>query len=44
MPEISTTVTESKKNIIIRTKENNIWMFKSNIEIMIEKSIFIIYY
>ncbi len=41
MPEISTTVTESKKNIIIRTKKNNIWMFKSNKEIMIEKSIFV---
>tara|TARA_B100000579_G_C22803650_1_gene841298 strand:- start:170 stop:1720 length:1551 start_codon:yes stop_codon:yes gene_type:complete len=41
MPEISTTVTENKKNIIIRTKKNNIWLFKSNNEIMIEKSIFV---
>ena len=41
MPEISTTVTENKKNIIIRTKKNNIWMFKSNNEIMIEKSIYV---
>ena len=28
MPEISTTITENKKNIIIKTKKNNIWMFK----------------
>jgi uncharacterized heparinase superfamily protein len=41
MPEISTTVTENKKNIIIKTKENNIWMFRSNKEIVIEKSIFV---
>ncbi len=41
MPEISTTLTENKKNIIIKTKKNNIWMFKSNREIMIEKSIFV---
>ena len=41
MPEISTTVTENKKNIIIKTKKNNIWLFKSNKEILIEKSIFV---
>ncbi len=41
MPEIATTITENKKNIIIRTKEDNIWMFKSDNEIMIEKSIFV---
>ena len=41
MPEISTTLTENKKNIIIKTKKNNIWMFKSNKEILIEKSIFV---
>ncbi len=41
MPEISTTVTENKKNIIIKTKKNNIWMFKSNREIMIENSIYV---
>ena len=41
MPEISTTVTENKKNIIIKTKENNIWMFRSNKEMVIEKSIFV---
>ncbi len=41
MPEISTTITENKKNIIMRTKKNNIWMFKSNKEMLIEKSIFV---
>ncbi|MDC1047101.1 heparinase II/III-family protein [Alphaproteobacteria bacterium] len=41
MPEISTTLTENKKNIIIKTKKNNIWMFKSNKEIVIEKSIIV---
>ena len=33
--------TESKKNIIIRTKKNKMWLFKSNREIMIEKSIYV---
>ena len=41
MPEITTTSTENKKNIIIKTKKNNIWMFRSNKEIAIEKSIFV---
>ena len=41
MPEISTTITENKKNIIIRTTKNNIWMFRSNHEMVIEKSIFV---
>ena len=41
MPEISTTITENKKNIIIRTKKNNIWMFKSDNEMVTEKSIFV---
>ena len=41
MPEISTTVTENRKNIIIKTKKNNIWMFKSNNEIVIKNSIFV---
>ncbi|MDC0453373.1 heparinase II/III-family protein [Alphaproteobacteria bacterium] len=41
MPNISTIVTQNKKNIIIKTKKNNIWMFKSNKEIVIEKSIFV---
>ena len=41
MPEISTTMTENKKNIIIKTKKGNIWMFRSNKEMIIEKSIFV---
>ncbi len=41
MPGLSTTITENKKNIIIKTKKNNIWMFRSNNEISIEKSIYI---
>ena len=41
MQEILTTLTENKKNIIIKTKKGNIWMFKSNKEILIEKSIFV---
>jgi len=41
MPEISTTITENKKNIIIKTKKNNIWIFKSNKEIMLENSIYV---
>jgi len=41
MPEISTTITENKKNIIIKTKKNIMWMFRSNKEMIIEKSIFI---
>jgi len=41
MPEISTTITENKKNIILKTNKKNIWMFRSNKEIIIEKSIFV---
>jgi uncharacterized heparinase superfamily protein len=41
MPEITTTITENKKNIIIKTKKNNIWMFRSNKEMLIQKSIFV---
>ncbi|MDB2349346.1 heparinase II/III-family protein [Alphaproteobacteria bacterium] len=41
MPEISTTLTKNKKNIIIKTKKNIIWLFKSNKEVVIEKSIFV---
>ena len=41
MPEISTTLTRNKKSIILKTKKNNIWMFKSDKEIVIEKSIFV---
>jgi uncharacterized heparinase superfamily protein len=41
MPEIITTITENKKNIIIKTKMNNMWMFRSNKQMTIEKSIFV---
>ena len=41
MPNISTTITKNKKNIIIKTEKNNIWIFKSNNEVMIEKSIYV---
>jgi len=41
MPETSTILTGNKKNIIIRTKKNNMWMFKSSNEITIEKSIYV---
>ena len=41
MPEVSTIITENKKNIIIRTKKNSIFMFKSNKELIVEKSIFV---
>ena len=41
MPGISTTITENKKNVILKTIKNNIWMFRSNNEILIEKSIYV---
>tara|TARA_Y100001970_G_scaffold286120_1_gene407499 strand:+ start:13760 stop:15298 length:1539 start_codon:yes stop_codon:yes gene_type:complete len=41
MPEISTNITSNKKNIILKTKQNNIWIFKSSNEINIEKSIYV---
>ena len=41
MPEISTIITENRKNIIIKTKKNNMWIFKSTNEISIEKSIYV---
>ncbi len=41
MPEISTTITKNKKNIIIKTKKNNIWMFKSSHETIVENSIYV---
>jgi len=41
MPGINTNVTNNKKNIILKTKKNKIWLFKSNSEITIEKSIYV---
>jgi len=41
MPGISTTITENKKNVIMKTNKKSIWMFKSSNEILIEKSIYV---
>ena len=41
MPGINTNVTNNKKNIILKTKKNKIWLFKSNSEITIENSIYV---
>ena len=41
MPGISTTITENKKSVIMKTSKNNIWMFRSDNEILIEKSIYV---
>ena len=41
MPETSTTMTKNMKSVIIKTENNNIWMFKSDNEIMIKKSIYV---
>ena len=36
---ISYNFTNNKKNIILKTKLNNIWLFKSNTQLIIEDSI-----
>ena len=41
MPDIRTNITKNKKNIILKTKKNKIWMFKSNSELGLEKSIYV---
>lgn len=41
MPELTTTLTENKKNIIIKTNNNNVWVFRSNSEVMINNSIYV---
>ena len=41
MPDITTNITTNKKNIILKTKKNKIWMFKSNSELGLEKSIYV---
>ena len=41
MPETSATMTKNMKSVIIKTEHNNIWMFKSDNEIMIKKSIYV---
>ena len=39
--EMTYNFTNNKKNIILRTKLNNIWLFKSDEELIIENSIFV---
>ena len=41
MPDITTNITKNKKNIILKTKKNKIWMFKSSSELNLEKSIYV---
>ena len=41
LPGVSTTMIKNMKNIIIKTKKNNIWMLKSDNKILIEKSIYV---
>ena len=40
LPNISITQTNSKKNIILKTKKNKIWIFKSNKDLVLEESVF----
>ncbi len=39
--EITYNFTNNKKNIILRTKFNNIWLFKSDVELIVEDSIIV---
>ncbi len=39
--EMTLNFTNNKKNIILKTKKNNIWLFKSNTELIIEDSILV---
>ena len=41
MPEITASLTKKKKNIILKTKKNKIWLFKSSSLLELEKSIYI---
>jgi hypothetical protein len=41
LPNINVTQTNSKKNIILKTKNNTIWIFKSNKNLVLEESVFI---
>ena len=41
LPNINVTQTNSRKNIILKTKNNAIWMFKSNKDLILEESVFI---
>ena len=41
LPNSSSTITKNKKSVIIKTNKNNIWVFKTSLEVSIEKSIFV---
>ncbi len=41
MPEMAYNYTNNKKNIILKSKSNNIWLFKSDSEVVIEDSIIV---
>ncbi len=41
VPEISYNFTNNKKNIILKTKSNNMWLFKSDLELVVEDSILV---
>ncbi len=41
MPDIITNLTNNKKNIILKTKQNKIWLFKTESEINLEDSIYV---
>ncbi len=41
MPKISYNITNGKKNIILKSSLNNVWLFKSNLELAIEDSIYV---
>ena len=40
LPDINITETNSKKNIILKTKSNKIWVFKANKDLVLEESVF----
>ena len=41
MPGLSITLTKNRMNVIIKTRKNNIWVFKADNEITLEKSIYV---
>ena len=41
LPDINITQTNSKRNIILKTKNDKIWVFKSNKDLFLEESVFI---
>ena len=40
MPDINVTETNSKQNIILKTKNSKIWLFKANKDLVLEESVF----